>query len=161
MARTMAGTVASTGAGTGAMERVEIVTRGEGRRSYSPEDKARLLAETTAPGATVLEVARRHGICASLLHRWRRVAEGRPVRKAAARRPAPGFVPVLLDAAAAARPGGGAPAPPAPPAPPAGSAMSGVADAEVEVVLRNGRVLRVGVATDAAAVARFAAALEA
>jgi transposase len=36
-----------------------------------------------------------------------------------------------------------------------------VAPASIEVVLRNGRMLRVGATTDAAAVARLAAALEA
>ena len=49
--------VASIGADTVAVGRVEIVTRGERRRSYSPEEKARLLAEMAEPGARVLEVA--------------------------------------------------------------------------------------------------------
>lgn len=146
MARDVAaGTGASTGAGTSAMERVEIVTRGEGRRSYTPE-KARLLSEAASPGARVSQVARRHGVCASLLHRWRRQAEGRPVRKMP--RPA-AFVPLLLEAGC--RPGPPASAP----------AASGTTDATIEVVLRNGRVLRVGAGADATAVARLAAALEA
>ena len=130
------------------MGRVEVVTRGERRRSYSPEEKARLLAEAMAPGARVLEVARRHGVCASLLHRWRRQAEGRPVRRQAKRavHPAP-FVPLLLEPSVAAGLAGG-------------SAARGSADASVEVLLRNGRVLRVGAGADAATVARLAAALE-
>jgi transposase len=150
MARDVARVVAGTGASTGAMERVEIVTRGEGRRSYTPEEKARLLSETAAPGARVSQVARRHGVCASLLHRWRRQAEGRPVRKMPRRsvRPA-AFVPLLLET--------GCPAGP----PASASAAIGTAEAAIEVVLRNGRVLRVGAATDAAAVACLAAALEA
>jgi transposase len=136
------------------MERVEIVTRGEGRRSYSPEEKARLLAETAEPGAKVVQVARRHGICASLLHRWRRQAEGRPVRKVARRTRQPAtFVPLLLETAG--------PASPPAAAPPAGPAANGAADVPIEVVLRNGRVLRLGAGTDASAVARLAAALEA
>ena len=149
----MAREVAGTGASTGAVERVEVVTRGA-RRSFTPEEKARWLAEATQPGARVLEVARRHGICASLLHRWRRQAEGRPVRKVA-RRPAQpaSFVPLLIDTADPERP----PLASAPAAP----ASPGMADAPIEVVLRNGRVLRVGAGTDAAAVARLAAALDA
>ena len=150
MAKVVAGTSASTDAGTGAPGRVEIVTRGEGRRSYTPEEKARLLSEAAAPGARVSEVARRHGVCASLLHRWRRQAEGRPVRKMPRRaaRPAP-FVPLLLQAGC-------------PPGPPASApSMGGMADVAIEVVLRNGVVLRVGAGADAAAVARLAAALEA
>jgi len=146
----VAGTGASTGAGTSAMERVEIVTRGEGRRSYTPEEKARLLLEAAAPGARVSEVARWHGVCASLLHRWRRQAEGRPVREMPRRAARPGaFVPLLLEAGC-------------PPGLPASApAASGTTDAAIEVVLRNGRVLRVDAATDAAAVACLAAALEA
>jgi transposase len=106
MAQTRASTGASTGADTVAMERVEIVTRGERRRSYTLEDKARLLAETAEPGVRVrvrvLEVAQRHGISPSLLHRWRREAEGRPLRKIA--RPVPRLVPLLVEAPGAASP---------------------------------------------------------
>ena len=154
MAREATGVVASTGAGTGAgpvaRERVEIVTRGEGRRSYSPEEKARFLAETVAPGARVSEVAQRHGICASLLHRWRREAEGRPVRRLARRAAqAASFVPVLVEAAAPVAAPAGAPG------------TCGRGELSIDVVLRNGRVLRVGADVDAAAVARLAAALEA
>jgi len=72
MARSKAGTGASTGADTVMTERVEIVTRGERRRNYTPEEKARLLTETAESGAGVLEVAQRHGISPSLLHRCRR-----------------------------------------------------------------------------------------
>ncbi len=95
----------------------------------------------------MLEVAQRHGISPSLLHRWRRDAEGRPPRKAARRLPK--LVPLLVNA-----PGGGTP--PCLPDPDGGGAGT-----TIEVVLRNGRVLRVGAAADAAAVARLAAALEA
>ncbi len=89
----MAGSKSSTGAGTvaatGGVERVEIVTRGEVRRSYTPEEKARLLTEAAVPGARVLLVAQRHGVSPSLVYRWRRQAEGRAVRgrRRRARRP--------------------------------------------------------------------------
>ena len=101
MAQTRASTGAGTGAETVATERVEIVTRGERRRSYTPEDKTRLLEETAAPGARVLEVAQRHGISPSLLHRWRREAEGRPLRKMT--RPLPRLVPLLVEAPGAGK----------------------------------------------------------
>jgi transposase len=148
MAGSKSGTGAGTVAATGGVERVEIVTRGEVRRSYTPEEKARLLTEAAVPGARVLLVAQRHGVSPSLMYRWRRQAEGRAVRKAPPRPPA--FVPLLLD--------GGEPASgSAPPArPPEGDGLGG----QVEVVLRNGRLLRVGAGADAAAVARLAAALE-
>lgn len=145
MARGVAGTGASIDAGTVASERVEIVTRGEGRRSYSAEEKVRLVAETFQPGETVTAVSRRHGICASLLHRWRRAARGEVPSRRLAR---PQLLPVRLVA-----PDASAPQPrPAP--------VPGIAPGSIEVVLRNGRVLRVA-AADAAEVARLAAALEA
>ena len=146
----MVGSKSSTGAGTvvgtGGVERVEIVTRGEVRRSYTPEEKARLLAEAAEPGARVLLVAQRHGVSPSLVYRWRRQAEGRAARRALPRPPA--FVPLRAD--------GGTP----PGNPPARPSAPGGADSRVEVVLRNGRVLRLGTDADIAAVARLAAALE-
>lgn len=45
------------------------------RRRYSLEEKRRLLEEALAPGASMSEVARRHGVSASLLFRWRRQME--------------------------------------------------------------------------------------
>ena len=148
MAGSKPGAGAGTVAATGGVERVEIVTRSEARRSYTPEEKARLLTEAAVPGARVLLVAQRHGVSPSLMYRWRRQAEGRAVRKAPPRPPA--FVPLRLDGA---KPAGGS----APPArPPEGGGLEG----QVEVVLRNGRLLRVGVGADAAAVARLVAALD-
>ena len=134
-------------AATGGVERVEIVTRGEVRRSYTPEEKARLLTEAAVPGARVLLVAQRHGVSPSLVYRWRRQAEGRPARKAPPRPPA--FVPLLLEGGESAR---GSP----PATPLEGDGLGG----QVEVVLRNGRLLRVAASADPAAVARLAAALE-
>ncbi len=146
MAKGESSTGASTGAATDGVTRVEIVTRGEVRRSYTPDEKARLLTEAAEPGARVLLVARRHGVSPSLVYRWRRQAEGRMARRT---RPRPSaFVPLLVD--------GGTP----PGAPPARPPAPGGADSRVEVVLRNGRVLRVGTGADTAAVARLAAALE-
>ncbi|WP_120010762.1 IS66-like element accessory protein TnpA [Teichococcus vastitatis] len=146
MAGMLNGAGAGTGAGTVAMERVEIVTRGERRRIYSPEMKARLLMETAAPGTRVLEVAQRHGISPSLLHRWRREAEGRPARRVV--RQASPFVPLLVDAS-----------PETGPQNTAAPAESGMG-ATIEVVLRNGRVLRAFGTVDAVVVARLATALE-
>lgn len=42
------------------------------RRRYSAEAKKAILAEASAPGATVSEVALRHNITRSLIHNWRR-----------------------------------------------------------------------------------------
>ena len=46
MARSKAGTGASAGADTVAVEQVEMIARGERCRSRTPEEKARRLAET-------------------------------------------------------------------------------------------------------------------
>jgi transposase len=129
------------------MERVEIVTRG-GRRDYTAEEKAAFLAEAAEPGVRVLEVAQRHGISPSLIHRWRREAEGRPVKHKVARRP-PRLVPLIIGPSVPATD------------PEAVAPVRGTVGAAIEVMLRNGRVLRVGGEADVAVVARLAAALEA
>ena len=47
------------------------------RRTHTVESKGKALAECEAPGASVARVALEHGLNANLVHRWRRVAEGR------------------------------------------------------------------------------------
>jgi transposase len=47
-------------------------TRRLPRRQWSKEDKARIVAESVVPGASIAEVARRHGINANLLFTWRK-----------------------------------------------------------------------------------------
>ena len=86
------------GASTGAPQHIEIITGHERRRRYTDEDKARLLAETAQPGQSVLAVARRHGICSSLLYRWRRAEAG----VAQPARPASPLIPVHVAGSAAA-----------------------------------------------------------
>nr|WP_321985260.1 transposase [uncultured Lichenicoccus sp.] len=55
---------------------VEIITGVERRRRWRPEDKARILAETEEPGASIAIVARRHDISRGLLWHWRRAMHG-------------------------------------------------------------------------------------
>jgi transposase len=120
------------------------------RRSFSTPQRERALVEVAAPGAKVAEVARRHGICPSLLYRWRRQLEGREPRRAT---DGPGFVPLRVRVGS--RCDGSARAA-------AGVPVAAVAETtRVEVVLRNGRVLRVGIGVEAALVVRLAGALEA
>jgi transposase len=64
------------------------------RRSWSDEEKARLVTATLEPRATVRSVARRHGMDASLLYRWRRTFLAD--RLAPSVSAAEGFVPVQL-----------------------------------------------------------------
>jgi len=69
-AANVAATVAATDAAS--MQRIEIV--GERRRAHDAAFRARVVAECMVPGTRVQELARRHGICTSLIYRWRRVA---------------------------------------------------------------------------------------
>jgi transposase len=149
MAVSKSRTSASTDAATDSVMRVEIITRGEARRAYTPDERARILTEAATPGARVLLVAQRYGISPSLVYRWRREAAGRPARQAPPR--VPRLVPLLVDAGDTRQ---DAVVPPSAP-------MQGAETDRIEVVLRNGRLLRVGSGTDAAVVARLAAALEA
>src|SRR5215203_1261693 len=95
MAGSKSRTRASTDAATDGVAHVEIVTRGEVRREYTPDERAAVLTEAAMPGARVLLVAQRYGISPSLVYRWRREAAGRPARPARPR--APSFVPLLVD----------------------------------------------------------------
>lgn len=72
------------------------------RRSWPDDEKARLVTATLEPWATVRSVARRHGVDASLLYRWRRAFLAD--RLAAAPGAADGFVPVQLALPAPAGP---------------------------------------------------------
>jgi transposase len=74
----------------GAARRLEVFTGAGRRREWSAEDKARIVADSFEPGATVSGVARRHGLTPQQLFTWRReareAAQGLPV-----------FVPAVID----------------------------------------------------------------
>ncbi len=57
-------------------QRIEIITGVGRRRRWSPEDKARMVAESFAPELSVLAVARRHGVNPNQLYAWRRELRG-------------------------------------------------------------------------------------
>jgi transposase len=44
------------------------------RRSWSVEEKRRIVAEAVLPGASVADIARRHGVNANLVFNWRKRA---------------------------------------------------------------------------------------
>jgi len=52
--------------------------------------RARVVAEASVPGARMQDLARRHGLCASLIYRWRRDAMPRETAVAAVRPEAAG-----------------------------------------------------------------------
>ena len=131
---------------------IEVITRGERRRIWTPEQKRDIVMESLEPGGSPIAVARRHGIGSGLLDTWRRqMVEGQlkapmPV--------SPSFVPV------AALPNGEVAAedPPMPQAAPS-AAMPGGTPALIEIVLPDGVTVRVGAAVDEAALRRVLAAL--
>jgi hypothetical protein len=52
------------------MPRIEIV--GDRHRAHSAESRAAMVAQSLVPGIRIQDLARRNGICASLIYRWRR-----------------------------------------------------------------------------------------
>lgn len=52
-------------------------TPGRSRRRHPAALKAQILADCAQPGASIARIALEHGINANVVHRWRRIAEGR------------------------------------------------------------------------------------
>lgn len=77
----VAATVAATEAAS--MQRIEIV--GERRRAHDAAFRARMVAAALVPGTRVRDLARQHGICASLIYRWRRETSPQVGSRAAVR----------------------------------------------------------------------------
>jgi transposase len=77
------------------------VTSGVGRRRWSDEEKARIVAESLDPATTASAVARRHGLHASQLFVWRQQLQRSAATAALGEQE---FMPVLLaeDSAAPA-----------------------------------------------------------
>ena len=108
------------------------------RRRWSKLQKQAILAEVDAPGGSVSEVARGHGLHTSLLFRWRRDLMPKPAAPSKSQ-PQPTFVPLSLPA-------------PSPPSP---------ARTElIEIVLAGGRTVRVSTGVDVPALRRLLDALE-
>ncbi len=74
--------------------RVEVLHGPERRRRWSLEEKARIVAESFAPGVVTSAVARRYGVHPNQLYAWRRDLMG-----ATASAPSPEFVPVSVECA--------------------------------------------------------------
>lgn len=56
-------------------ETVHVVTSVQRRRYYSPDEKQRMVEEAEMPGSSASFVARRYGVSASLIFRWRRLVK--------------------------------------------------------------------------------------
>lgn len=78
--------------------RAEILVGPERRRRWSAEEKSRIVAEASVPGAKVAEVARRHDVSRNLIYSWRRAA-ARGCLGDVAVGALPDLVPALIGAA--------------------------------------------------------------
>jgi transposase len=53
-------------------DRIELIPRGERRRSWTTDQKREIAVESLAPGTVTAAIARRHGIGTGLLYTWRK-----------------------------------------------------------------------------------------
>jgi transposase len=144
----------TTGRRSARSARVEVITRGERRRSWTPEQKREIVAESLGPELTPTEVARKHGISTGQLYTWRHqmlrlVGDAGP-------RSAPRFAEIALApmaVAASAAPSVGEPPRTAPSTP----EHSG---GTIEIMLPGGVSLRVDGQVDGAALRRVLKALD-
>lgn len=120
------------------VERLEVISGPTGRRTWSDAVKARIVAESFAPGARVVDVARQHGVTPQQVTTWRRLA--RQGGLALLAESSLGFAALVLDE---------------PAAPPPGKAPAPI---EIEA---GGVVVRLAGDSPAARVAEIAAALRA
>jgi transposase len=81
--------VSPVGAG---VQRLDVIASGVGRRRWTREAKARIIAESMAAGANVAEVARRNDMVPQHLYLWRRTALER-----LGSHDQPAFVPVAIE----------------------------------------------------------------
>jgi len=136
---------------SGRSARVEVITRGERRRRWAPEQKREIVAESYGPDLTPTEVARKHGISSGQLYTWRHEVLG--MRRAVLTRAAPQFAKVeiagVTPPAAAPAAASGTPRTQAPPCP----------GGRIEIVLPGGVVVRVDAEVDGAALRRVLDAL--
>ena len=111
------------------MTTATVLSGPERRRRWTRAEKARIVEESLAIAVGVAEVARRHDVHPNLLHAWRRQARmGTLVRgHDTGMVSAAGFSPVVV----------------ASDVPRATRSDAGAGGAVIEVVLRNGRLLRV------------------
>ena len=84
------------------VRRLEVFTGSGRRRTWTPAQKAEILAESYESGEKVSAVARRHGLTPQQLFGWRRAAQ-RQARRRAANDGAPArgqtFAPVIVEEA--------------------------------------------------------------
>jgi len=113
------------------------------RRRWTSEQKVRIVTDSLTAGANIASVAREHNVNPNLIYAWRRLARKGVLR--AEPRNGVNFVPVTIAPASRVVPV---------------SLGSAIADSRLEVVLRNGRLLRVPEGVAPSHVGALADALE-
>ena len=109
------------------------------RRTWSADQKQRIIAESLAPGATVAEVARCYGLNSNMLFTWRRRER---VVNDVAKTKTMNIVPVRVVEAT-----------------PTATAAASASMGRMEIVLVGGERILVGADVDATALARIVKAL--
>ncbi len=122
------------------------------RRRWTAEQKRQLVWEGLNSGQSLAAFARRHGVHASVAHRWLKEF-ARPVLTASEVVASPAFAAVHVAGEPSAAPDLTGPAPTALPAPGFGHGL-------IEIELAGGRRVRVGPDVDAGALRRVLAVLE-
>ena len=129
------------------VRRMEVCTGAGHRRTWSPEDKARMVAESYSGLETVCAVARRHGLAQTQLFTWRREARTQTMAPTELQ-----FAPVIVEPPPALL------APPGPKRPRQRGRRGGDGGIELEI---DGVVMRVARGADAKTVAAVIRALKA
>lgn len=133
-------------------KRVEIISMVERRRQWPAEEKLRIMEEALVPGAIIAAVADRNGVGRSLLYTWLRHARTGRLRGLSLDGQArASFVPVRIEESAK---------PAALPSIASAAASPRRGPSIVEIMLGNGRVVKVDEGIDPAALARLVAALD-
>jgi transposase len=127
------------------MTRVTVLSGPERRRRWTTTEKLRLVEESSASGLSIADFARRHDVHPNLVHAWRRQAQTGEL--SAAPEGAARFMPVAVAAEDST-------------ALPTRAGDDDDGGSIVEVVLRNGRVLRLSDRMAAGRAALLADALE-
>jgi transposase len=129
--------------------RLDVISVVERRRRWSAEDKVRILDEASRPGAVIASVLARHNVSGSLFYRWRREAREGLMPGVSVRGEAPaGFAPVMLAATCVAE------------STPPSSRPVRCEPTTVEIVLTNGRMLKISDSIDPAVLSRLVTAVD-
>src|SRR5262245_2445518 len=139
----------------------EVISRVERRRRWPTAEKLKILSEALAPGATIAAVADRNGVCRSQIYTWLRLARTDRLPGISVSTQAGHFVPARIETLENPSASGCQPRLPSPAFDTGSIAPSGGRRPKtVEVVLTNGRIMRVDECIDPNCLAHLVAALE-